>query len=74
MKLKEFIKSHDRALAASDSILETVRDGNKRLGTELIDSDEVMAELSIIFNHIETLEEMAVVEIEVGNGKQKNVQ
>ena len=55
MKLVEFIKNHDNALVAKFNILELVRDGNERLGQVLIDGEEIGAELSSIFKHIETL-------------------
>ena len=62
MKLVEFIKNHDNALVAKFNILELVRDGNERLGQVLIDGEEIGAELSSIFKHIETLEKAVLAE------------
>ena len=67
MKLVEFIKNHDNALVAKFSILELVRDGNERLGQVLIDGEEIGgeeigAELSSIFKHIETLKKAVLAE------------
>lgn len=73
MKLAGIIKSHDEALAAKSNILELVCDGNHRLGIDLIDIDETKECLSIIFKHIELLEEMAFGEERGVNGNQKNV-
>ncbi|HFI0036840.1 TPA: hypothetical protein ACGOTT_001801 [Streptococcus suis] len=47
MELIKFIESHDKAMTAKHMILDIIRDGNERLGQELIDSEEVKQELCV---------------------------
>lgn len=62
MELTKFIESHDKAMAAKHMILDIIRDGNERLGQELIDSEEVKQELQNVFEHIALLEEVIAIE------------
>ncbi|HEM3576845.1 TPA: hypothetical protein U1C15_000462 [Streptococcus suis] len=62
MELTKFIESHDKAMTAKNMILEIIRDGNERLGQELIDSEEVKQELQNVFDHIALLEKAITIE------------
>ncbi|HEL1699402.1 TPA: hypothetical protein TY884_002190 [Streptococcus suis] len=62
MKLVEFLESHDKVIAAKFNILVLIRNGNERLGHELISNHELEQELDSIFRHIEFLEKTITTE------------
>lgn len=60
MNFKEFLQKHDGAIRALEAIAAIAEDGNYRLGTDILDIEEINREIETIKQYISGLENVYI--------------